>query len=129
VSTKEVVIVENNNDFWTKIRQESEPIITHVFVVVLLSFTIVIMGGLVRLLEYLFPKQEFYFSFFEKADIWFATALLIMFGFYTLLQVGTRLIKGLREEWGWVAASKAIVKPTGSSALSTLSETLELPKQ
>jgi hypothetical protein len=50
-------------------------------------------------LERLFPKQEAYFSWIEKVDIWISLALLAMFGLYTLFRVGIRLVRGLLDEW------------------------------
>jgi len=58
-----------------------------------------LIGLLAWLLEHLFPKQEVYFSWIEKVDIWTALALLSMFGVYTLLRVGIRLVRGLLDEW------------------------------
>jgi len=65
----------------------------------LLEASLLLIGLLAWLLEHLFPKQEVYFSWIEKVDIWTALALLSMFGVYTLLRVGIRLVRGLLDEW------------------------------
>ena len=96
---KPVAIVKDNPNFWQEVWRESEPIVAHAIVVLLLETSLLLIGLLAWLLEHLFPKQEMYFSWIEKVDIWTALALLSMFGVYTLLRVGIRLIRGLLDEW------------------------------
>lgn len=94
-----MAIVQNNRDFWQGVWREAEPITTHAVVVLLLETSLLLIGLLAWLLERLFPKQEAYFSWIEKVDIWTVLALLAMFGVYTLLRVGIRLVRGLLNEW------------------------------
>jgi hypothetical protein len=96
---KPVAIVKDNHNFWQEVWRESEPIVAHAIVVLLLETSLLLIGLLAWLLEHLFPKQEIYFSWIEKVDIWTALALLSMFGVYTLLRVGIRLVRGLLDEW------------------------------
>jgi hypothetical protein len=96
---KPVAIVQDNHNFWQEVWQEAEPIVAHAIVVLLLETSLLLIGLLAWLLEHLFPKQEVYFSWIEKVDIWTALALLSMFGVYTLLRVGIRLVRGLLDEW------------------------------
>ena len=91
--------MENNRNFWQGVWREAEPIIAHAVVVLLLDMSLLLIGLLVWLLERLFPKQEAYFSWIEKVDIWTALVLLAMFGLYTLFRVGIRLVRGLFDEW------------------------------
>ena len=91
--------MEHNRNFWQGVWREAEPIIAHAVVVLLLDMSLLLIGLLVWLLERLFPKQEAYFSWIEKVDIWTALALLAMFGLYTLSRVGIRLVRGLFDEW------------------------------
>jgi hypothetical protein len=91
--------VKDNHNFWQEVWRESEPIVAHAIVVLLLETSLLLIGLLAWLLEHLFPKQEIYFSWIEKVDIWTALALLSMFGVYTLLRVGIRLVRGLLDEW------------------------------
>ena len=96
---KPVAIVQDNHNFWQEVWREAEPIVAHAIVVLLLETSLLLIGLLAWLLEHLFPKQEVYFSWIEKVDIWTALALLSMFGVYTLLRVGIRLVRGLLDEW------------------------------
>ena len=96
---KPVAIVKDNHNFWQEVWREAEPIVAHAIVILLLETSLLLIGLLAWLLEHLFPKQEVYFSWIEKVDIWTALALLSMFGVYTLLRVGIRLIRGLLDEW------------------------------
>jgi hypothetical protein len=96
---KPVAIVQDNHNFWQEVWQEAEPIVAHAIGVLLLETSLLLIGLLAWLLEHLFPKQEVYFSWIEKVDIWTALALLSMFGVYTLLRVGIRLVRGLLDEW------------------------------
>jgi hypothetical protein len=96
---KPVAIVKDNHNFWQEVWREAEPIVAHAIVVLLLETSLLLIGLLAWLLEHLFPKQEIYFSWIEKVDIWTALALLSMFGVYTLLRVGIRLVRGLLDEW------------------------------
>ena len=96
---KPVAIVKDNHNFWQEVWREAEPIVAHAIVVLLLETSLLLIGLLAWLLEHLFPKQEVYFSWIEKVDIWTALALLSMFGVYTLLRVGIRLVRGLLDEW------------------------------
>jgi len=96
---KPVAIVQDNHKFWQEVWREAEPIVAHAIVVLLLETSLLLIGLLAWLLEHLFPKQEVYFSWIEKVDIWTALALLSMFGVYTLLRVGIRLVRGLLDEW------------------------------
>jgi hypothetical protein len=77
---KPVAIVQDNHNFWQEVWQEAEPIVAHAIVVLLLETSLLLIGLLAWLLEHLFPKQEVYFSWIEKVDIWTALALLSMFG-------------------------------------------------
>jgi len=95
---KPVAIVKDNHNFWQEVWREAEPIVAHAIVILLLETSLLLIGLLAWLLEHLFPKQEVYFSWIEKVDIWTALALLSMFGVYTLLRVGIRLIRGLLDE-------------------------------
>jgi hypothetical protein len=90
--------MENNYSLWRKIWQEAEPIVIHAAIVLLLEFSLLLIGLVTLGLEYIFPKQEIYFSILEMVDIWLALILLCMFGLYTLICVGIRLAKGIREE-------------------------------
>ena len=90
--------MNNNHGFWQMIWQEAEPIIAHAAIVLVLESSFLIIGLITWCLERLFPTQETFFSRLEKADIWLALALLWMFGFYTFLRVGIRLVKGIWEE-------------------------------
>jgi len=96
---KPVAIVQDNHNFWQEVWREAEPIVAHAIVVLLLETLLLLIGLLAWLLEHLFPKQEVYFSWIEKVDIWTALALLSMFGVYTLLRVGIRLVRGWLDEW------------------------------
>ena len=96
---KPVAIVQDNHNFWQEVWREAEPIVAHAIVVLLLETSLLLIGLLAWLLEHLFPQQEVYFSWIEKVDIWTALALLSMFGVYTLLRVGIRLVRGLLDEW------------------------------
>ena len=96
---KPVAIVKDNHNFWQEVWREAEPIVAHAIVVLLLETSLLLIGLLAWLLEHLFPQQEVYFSWIEKVDIWTALALLSMFGVYTLLRVGIRLVRGLLDEW------------------------------
>ena len=96
---KLIAVVKNNRDFWQGVWREAEPIVAHAVVVLLLETSLLLIGLLTWLLERLFPKQEAYFSWIEKVDIWIALALLAMFGLYTLFRVGIRLVRGLLDEW------------------------------
>ena len=90
--------MENDQGFWRKVWQEAEPIIAHAVIIILLETSLLIIGLLTLGLEGLFPEQEEYFSLLKKVDIWVALALLCMFGFYTVIRAGIRLIKGIAEE-------------------------------
>ena len=70
----------------------------HAVVVLLLEVFLLILGFLTLALEYIFPRQEFYFSIIEKVDIWIALALLCLFGLYTLAIVSIRLFGGILRE-------------------------------
>ena len=90
--------MDDNSDFWKRVRREAEPIISHAIVVLLLELALLVIGILTLALENLFPKHETYFLIIEKIDIYIALLLLCMFGIYTLLIVGFRLYNGLCKE-------------------------------
>jgi hypothetical protein len=89
---------KNRHEFWQKVWQEAEPIVVHIVIVLLLEISLVLIGLVALALEHIFPKQESYFSIFEKVDIWLSLALLCLFGFYTLIRIAIRLTKGVLEE-------------------------------
>lgn len=86
------------DNFMGRLRKEAEPLMIHGIVVALLGVILLVLGGFAWVLSYLFPAQEYYYSWAEKIDIWFVLALLCMFGFYTVIRIGIRLFWGLRQE-------------------------------
>lgn len=84
--------------FWRKVWHEVQPIISHAVIILVLETSLLLIGLATLGLEHLFPKQEPYFSTLEKVDIWVALTLLCMFGVYTVILVGVRLFKGVRDE-------------------------------
>jgi hypothetical protein len=88
----------NKPKFRQKLWQEIEHILVHIVVVLLIEISLVLIGLLALALEHIFPKQEVYFSIIEKVDIWLSLALLCLFGLYTLIRIGIRLVRGVLEE-------------------------------
>jgi hypothetical protein len=93
-----VTITKDRHQFWQKLWQEAEPLVVHIVIVLLLEISLVLIGVLALALEHIFPKQEYYFSIFEKVDIWLSLGLLCLFGLYTLIRIAIRLTKGVLEE-------------------------------
>ena len=90
----------SEKSFGHRMWQETEPIVNHAIVVLLLDVSLLLLGLVTLALEYIFPKQEFYFSIIEKVDIWLALSLLCLFGLYTLIIVSVRLFRGVLKEAG-----------------------------
>ena len=88
----------NNHGFWQRVGREAEPIMAHAIVVLLLEFSLLIIGVMAWILSLLFPKEDYYFSLFAKIDLWTGLAVLCMFGAYTVIRIGIRLLRGIKDE-------------------------------
>ena len=88
----------NHHGFWWRVGQEAEPIMAHAIIVLLLEFSLLIIGVMVWILRQLFPTEDSYFSLFVKIDLWTALTVLCMFALYTLIRIGIRLCKGVKDE-------------------------------
>jgi Ca2+/Na+ antiporter len=47
----------------------------------------------------MFPKQEEYWAWMERADIWTMIVLLLLFAVYAIVRLAIRLAMGIRDEW------------------------------
>lgn len=90
---------EKEEGFWAVTVRECRPILTHAAIVLVLEGCLVLMGLMARGLEHLFPERSELIEWFHTVDIWFAFALLVMFGVYTILQVAIGMFRGIQASW------------------------------
>jgi H+/Cl- antiporter ClcA len=84
--------------------REAEPITTHMFVVLILVFSLAIVGsviiGLGKLIDKLVTNHlGEYTSYIERIDFWLIVACLVLFGLYTLVIIAIRLYHEVAHEF------------------------------
>jgi hypothetical protein len=87
------------NRFWARLRVESEPIIMHAAIVLLLDVSLLLIGLLTLALGRVFPQHSHYLDIIGLVDLWTVLVVLAMFAAYMIIRVGIRLLRGIRAEW------------------------------
>lgn len=91
--------MSNQDSFWQRIRRETEPIVTHVILVLVLEVSLIVIGLIALGLEPLFSHETFVLNWIKKVDIWGMLILLCLLTLYTVILVGIRLFRGVKEEY------------------------------
>jgi len=90
--------VRRGEGFGVRIWHELEPLLVHAVVTLVLEMLVILVGGVAKVLEAMFPDKHSYLDLVEKVDIWVALVVLCMFAAYTVVEVALRLLGALRRE-------------------------------
>lgn len=91
--------VMKGNGLGPRLRGELEPLLVHGAVALTLEAMVLVIGAGVKLLALLFPEKTDYVALIATIDVWFALAVLCLFGTYTLVEVLLRLSGAVVREY------------------------------
>lgn len=88
----------HSKGFWARVWEDVEPISTHAIVVLILVFSLAVVGlviiGIGKLIDKVVTNHlSEYISIIEVIDFWLIVACLVLFGLYTLSIISIRLYK------------------------------------